>query len=46
MISRGFRFNMNMYMFSDPCGGIESVRAGSNCIGMVKIDNGYSEWLD
>lgn len=33
-------------MFCDPCGGIEGVRPGNTWVGMVRIANGVSEWLD
>lgn len=46
MISRDFTFIMNMFLFSDQRGGIESVHPESNWVSVTEIDNGDSEWLD
>lgn len=45
VIGRGFRFNVNMFMFNDPSKELD-VHPGSNWVSMVEIDNGDSKWLD
>lgn len=41
MSSRDFTFIMNMFLFSDQWGGIESAHPESNWVSVTEIDNGF-----